>query len=875
MANVDRRRPRVDPKVQELKGGATHANSDVDRDSRFYDQQFSNRDWRVLQGSVVVAIPQLGWHVVAVEGYGGLVRAQVAGQSDNWGTQSVRAIQSGTSVILAIQEKTKRGVILGNTPPEMDDPGREFIQSSFAGSWSGLNRDVANEQFIALTGEEVEVRGYDTNQLWDQHAGDWGCRTNLGATVLVDNLGIRLATDEVTEIYVDLLEQAVNISSRRLLVEADGLLIESAVVGNFACIAMGPPRWRQDDKDPLKLVDRRPDDKEYRESLAGWMLNFGELPALTQVPTEYGCIRPFQHIVCSNVSRGLDDEDITTIELCSFLGHTSVHSRPFSRSLQASEFTAILSNLPTYAVRIEQVPGIDFGDSLVDSRVQLFVSTGLSAIGDGPLFPQLQILNSLLDAAATPVSGNFLSLSEAYLPVINPSFFIYEPSFGLHNFSPQVVAENYDAYSPAFMARRTTEPSSYAPILPTDSPRLAGITVDKYSGDICLYHEGGAGIRITGNGVFIEGMQVRINSTKDIVLIGRDIQLSGNRNVTMVANRNTRVYSGVNLSLLSGNSGRGGTLIENRSTSKSHDLAEGANEPEKAVMSGINIKASKSNVSLLGGGVLVKAGDRANNIKGDVIIIADTGEFYTSAAGKFVQHSVSGRIDAFGPTRQNIQAINYYGQFISSFSGQVSASALWSDGDVVARSNVTATTGRVADSFGEGVGKMRPEAQQLTLRSLEQLKSQLREERNAARQTFNALQPVYFTKNNHLNSDVFVELSSAFPTDKRNREQYNCRLIQTTYQHEYRQSFDGIPLKPFEFMQVQNRPDAKTGSFPTHAWPGKETEVYFARKDGECRIGKLAKDWFDGQATKPATHARQGVSPADLFQTADLPEPRV
>lgn len=888
---VDRRKPKTDPKTQPLTAGLTQPHGDTDRNSRYEAQQFNSRDWQVLQGSVVVAIPQLGWHVVAVEGYGGLIRAQVAGQIDDWGSQNVRAIQSGTSVLMAIQSKSHRGVILGNIAQEMSDPADAFVQASFAGSWSGLNRDVANSQYESLTDEDVRIRGFDTNQLWDQHAGDWGCRTNLGATVLVDNFGIRLATDEVTEIYVDLLEQAVNISSRVLEIQADNFLISSGMGASPSVFAMGRSSWFSPEH-AAKIADSRPDDSSYRDSTAGWPIDFVAPTDETKTPEELdeaisGLHFPFVQIVTNDRIFDLDlAKDYKSV---AFYGASSIHSEPYANAWISADRIGLYSDSPAYVRYHESVPELllnPFANmSHNRNKTKGLVSTGVAALSnlpDGtshfaPLIGHIaKVEATLKNLDITTDPNNQLGTENLYsfLPserwledyrLPNSS----DTSGNLNNNDAltttfQEAVDQYESFTQVRYVPFETPDTYYQPQLNSDHYKLSGINIDKVTGDISIFNEHGAGIRITGNGVFIEGLQVRVAATRDVVLLGRDVQVIGNRNVSVVANKNLRVYSDKNLLLLSGNSGSGGTVIENRSTDSKQTLAI---DPEEAVYSGVSVKALRSQVALLGGGVLVKAGDRQNNITGNVVLVADNGDFYTSASGNSVSHSINGRVDVFGPTRANIQSANYYGPNVNIFNGQVAASYLWSSGDVIAKSNITAVTGRVGDSQGQGVGKIREQDQQRALQSIQQLTSTLRDQRQSAKTTYDSLQRVYFVKGTTLHPDTFAKLSTAFQRQAGDKNVYNVAKIQTTYQQEFAQSFEETELENFKFMTVAYKPDSRVKGGITHAWPGRGSTVYKGRSTGEGRLGKLLKDWHDGQATAPATWSESPVTPAELFKT--------
>jgi len=862
MVRIDRRQTTTDPNSRKQSDGLTRAASDVDHDARFNNQQLSNQQWQILQGSVVVAIPQLGWHVVALEGLAGLIRAQVAGPTDIWGAQTVRAIQAGTSVLVACQEKTKRAVIVGNLSNELSDDGETFYAASFAGSQSGLSQDAVNNEYMQAASDETLIRGFDINPLWDQHAGDWCVRSNMGNCILLDNFGIHLIADEITGVHVDMLDQSVEISGLDLDIKSQGLNFVSYNAGMVSCIAQGQAVWASASvtqsflSSTIDIKDQRDPEAQfqaYRESLADWRyeLEYAELDE-----KDYSLHYPLQMTTMTG-SSGVHAAGL-------FTGVTRVDASPTATEIHSANIYTVMSDLPGYTRSIEPRPSSDnntfvqpyraLRDAVADSQ-----NTAPNAVPPH-LLQSLAVLDSLGVSDELPLSDGIKQVKETS---VNKAWF---PEVQLEPDSLLEALRTNESFTKTVV---TPQPGTdyYGPTIKSLEKLLSFIRMDK-NGDIHIVNEHGSGIRITGTGIYIESCQVRISTLKDIVMLGRDVHVMANNDVAITANDNLRVYSQKNLVLLSGNGGTGGTLIESRGTNTG---VETAADPSAVVYSGVAIKAVKSNVAIYGGSILAKAGDRSNNVAGDLILVSDNGDFYTSASSMYVRHSTSGTIDTFGSSRDRITSANYFGPNLTVLSSQLSVQSLWSQGDVVAKSNVIAATGSMATINGGTLGSILPRDRQTLTQSLQQLTRTLNDQQKLAGEVQRAKKRAYFDTGRVLNSAVSRDLSSGFPLEKTSESVYNTKVIQTTYQWEFLQSIkpnadSDVKTESFKFMKVNYKPDSST-SKTTHAWPGNNATVWRARKDdgGDSRVGPVVTAYYNQAAITLATSESKKTNPATVF----------
>lgn len=846
MRGLDRRQPRTDPARLALPVGHGRAESDVQSTARYQEQQLDTRRWELYQGSIIVSLPQLGWHGVAIEGLGGLVRAQACGVSDVWGSQETRALQPGTSVLVGVQPKSSRAVVLGNVVNEVSAPGYDYIQQSFGGSWSGLNRDVAADQYTQLVDKATHVVAYAMNPLWDQHAGDWGCRTNMGITVLVDNLSICLATDETTEFRMDLIDQSINLQSRRMQWISDGLAIHDDYLGDVFVMGMGKSAWRGDSD----LVASRVEGTTHRDSLAGWVYDFVDLDSGDQRQAKLTDLGYCRQIVMAEGTKASTTH----------YGPSQLDSSPLGIHWITAKELSLGSDLPGYYQYHEPVW---LQEKPTDTLLQVMARNGVAALSSAEDLPgYLQFAEQFVGHYRVDLADrDQYGYRQTFSTYLSEGWLGDSPSQPSNTATYAEAMKKYESF--ALMRQMTEEPYYCNPVASPDY-HLSCLKVNKETGDICLQSEQGAGIRISGGSVFIEGLQVRIHSTKDTVVLGRDLQLLADRNVTVTTNEHLRLYSAKNIAILSGTSGSGGTLIENRSSGSNVELPA---DPEEAVYSGIAIKSTKAQTAILGGGVLLKAGDRDKGISGDLVLAADVGSMYMSSLTQIVQHSAGRIVQSFGANREQADSVNSFSQGSVVFDSVLRAKDVWSDGSVTARSNVQAITGRLGDSQGQTPGKVTPEGRALAMQGFSQFSQDVGAVKVNANQTYSILKAAYFDSQRPLHSDVVAQLSSGFARPASTSSAYNVTTLQTTYQQEFRTAMAGAPIRNFRFLEVQYKPDDANATSPTFSWPGQDVKAYRARTSGEARLGALVRAWTASLgAVQVGKSEREKVTAAELFQ---------
>lgn len=844
---IDKRSGLTDPITKPLSEGVGKSEHDTESEQRQKHSSPARRDWVLTKGSVVMSLPQLGWHSVALEGKAGIVVAQMGGQADAWGTQSVRALQNGTQVLVASQKDSSEGTIVCGLAFDSSEPLSEYIDQSSSGSWSGLKRDPAADAYGSLTEDDEALRAFVCNPLWDQHAGDWGVRTNTGINVLVDPFGIRLATDEITELSLDYLEQAVRVSGRSVEIQGDSLLIQSSVEGASAVFGLGQTLFRVPDGETFEPIQfETAEGTSYQDSLADWPVHVapGELAKLQQLTYAYTMLS-FAGDTTLRSETDLSDSH----RRYHTHGHTMVSgvTSGFRRDLTA---------------HIEHREGRDRETAATEDQAAFEALERLKAAASTEaVSSQLSELSAFLTVATelNPTDAKFVREMGAnqvvdYKLVLNQKYL----EQGEDN-------EDYIEQLPKHESVVAIAPGSEAPVGRTASEHThyldSLISVDRESGEIAILNEQGAGVRIIGGTVYIEGMQIRLSAVKDVVTLARDVHTSANRNLYFTANSNARLYTKQNLSLLSGIGGTGGTLIENRATTMDQQLED---DPEESNYSGVVLKSSRSHVAVLGGDVIVKSGDTDASVGGRMAFYADGGDLVMGSANRVIQFAPGGCVDAFGTSLDSVAAVNLRSQYTNLFSGELYGQALYSDSEIIARNNVQAVTGHMASRQGGPLGTvLRP---QYILEGLAQRSRTIQTTRSSVVDLFKSLKEFHRGSKRVANSTVFAGISTAYPREASDSV-YGVTTVNTPLSHEYESAYEGAELQPFEFLEVQYKPDAQTGGLVTKAWPGKNSKPIGVRTSGDPRVAELFRTAHADQTVPWPRYDEAEVTVEQVFKT--------
>lgn len=763
-----------------------------------------DRDLHLMVGMVQYAIPSLGWHRVAVEN-GGIVTASFAsGHTDVWGTHSMRSLQPGAQVAVAVQKGTYLATIVGQMPSRVTSPNDYYQQPTYCGSWTTYRASPDARFYVESPTDAGGTYGYQLHQSADQHQGDWGARGTLGSLVNMDALSCRISVDEATGITFGLLDQWALFSARDIQIQSDGLLLTSdrrAKLGRFA-LAGGQMKELEivadEDTGKLKfnaidvkwLPEESMSETEFYEQVQAAAESKGEWPLRTEMvdaEAYFGFVTTVlaDYVLEMNFSGGSK----TFLKRYAHYGASSWYSGTdialVPKNFKAEKSEAFIKEADKLVTQetleswqkaaIEFEPLLNFGTDTATQLHQLnknpdsleqLTPLKLSTAEDG-------------DGLARMVKAYELGDSASFSGDADPDAEPGEAPGDLRNLFSQLKLANPGA-------------------------RKAMFNYDD-NGNFILANEVGSGIACVGGKLYISALAVQIVSAKDIQLMARDLHLMANRDIVSTSNGNTRIFSERSVEILSGNSGSGAILLESRGAGAEFDFP---NDPNLKTMNGVVIKSALAPIAIVGGDICVQAGDTDLGASGTLFLNNKSGDSVLASASRVVTHA-STHVQSFGYRwQQPSQAITHY-ENQSLFPGSIYGQDLWSNGAIAAQSNIVTAYGEVG----------RTSEPQTILSGLQQFATQSKTSLQAWKESAREVDDRLAKGKSVLSAQTLRSMSASFgATDTEDKKWYGMHWpvippLATVFRVKESGSW-----KDFEPMQVDYRPDE--GSTPTYSWPG-------------------------------------------------------
>lgn len=766
-----------------LPTGPAQADNDVDNTKRQREQSALTSTWELHQGKVQYAIPSLGWHRVALANGNGVITASGGGPISAWGAKSDNTYSPGAQVVVAVDRITNSAVIISQLPTVRTDPQQQFVQPTFVGSWSDISKDVVAGIYMKAA-DAGGAQSIENGLPSDHTDTDWRVFGSLGTQAFVSALEAGVTADDVTGLWVNLLDQSVELSGRQLSVEADGLTLLSDLDAKFSKLQLGGSLTYHADP---QLIDNESDLSTMREKDTAFRFEFDqELPPVELYSYNLYCLTgsAASHIVGPYLTTA--DGDVLR------MGQGGCVSYP-SLSI------------------IEHPPGKD------DDQSEWYPNP--SADHEA----RQQLAEQLADWEKSQDRLHFTRLVSAVAKIgsewlVGPSHYIrhaaQEGSEGESIVEPFRESESVQFVSPPVEGEEDrTDPVFRGKRLESGSLKAGWVMDQAEDGSLFIGNEHGAGIRVSGTGVFIEGGSVRIAATKDVNILSRDLNVLTNRDVNLTAREHARVYSDKNVAITGGISGKGGVLIDSRGSNRKVELPKNAQD---AVFSGVAIRSVNSQVVLYGGDVVAAAGASGT---GQLVLRSDGGNMLLATGHKCVTHS-NGILQTFGSEASPSQA-NFINGTQAIYQGDLSVNNGWFGGSVSAASHIQSFRGRVADSKGGQMGKIRETATfEKGIKSFESTRSQARQDwvTNAK-----ALKAKLTDDSGPLSKKAKEQLSSGFVDESQSGSHYGVGSIQPTYMSVY-QSTWGIPLTPLKSQQISYK-QGSTSQSQTNSWPGRTSAI--------------------------------------------------
>lgn len=807
-----------------VRPGPNRPIEDVQQTIREVQQQVRRPTWDIYSGIVQAGISGLGWHRVAIEGGNGVVSLLAGGRTDGWGVQTDQPIQAGSQVFVAVDWVTGQAITLGHMSTRLTNPNDKFSFSSFVGSWADTTRDVVAEVYSSAV-DAGGALAIDNGAMSDVHQGDYSIRTSTGMQLLVSPLEMSLVADDVTGLWVNLIDQSIELSGRQVSVAADGLRLENRLADHTGRLQLGGGLNFYHDPE----VQTAGTYDEWRKTDCDFAYRFDV------EPVEIFCYSLYA------VPDGIIEQ------------HTGDYLR--AGGGQAVDFRGVtISRLP-------QLSFVEYRPDRLDQASEWSPEPGAEQQARDTLSERLTAWHDSVDdlhfsqplAAFTSLAAGWVKDSEQYVRLVTAQENIQLIS-GTESESSDLLTAIVEHESVQFGSEEPFD-VTFSGNRQTAWRHLASWIHPQADGSLFIGHEGGAGVRITGTGVFIEGTSIRLAATKDITLLGRDVNLRANRDVNITSRTFLRLYSQRNVSVLGGLSGTGGVLVESRSSGSSFELPDDA---QKSKYSGVVLRSTSSPIVLQGGDVLLHAAAKGS---GQLMLRSDGGPVSTVTPYRVVTHS-AGRLDTFGSNPDRPTSSNYFGQTAVVLNASLKAKSGYFSESLLAASNIQSFYGQVASAQGGQLGKASSQGIATFQQGLELFEKLSSDEMTAWGETRSQIKEQLGGTGGPLSQRVRDELSGGFVNGGLSARHFGAASLQPTVMSVFQSSWS-LPTRPMDNFVVDYKPGSETASGPTYGWPGDVSSVRLSVPT----VDRLEQRIVDSLSRDPKPITNRDLSFAQVFAT--------
>lgn len=600
---------------------------------------------RILFGRVIEGVAYTHFYRVQVENGMSTVPCVSLGQTSFsvMGARQLNTYSPGTGVYIILHPDAWFGVILGAEPDYQIDPTHALPDFIVQGSRVGLQVDGVHKGPFSLS-EGGTIPDWSASRPSDLlTAGEWGAITETGLRVFLDSFMAALAVDETTGVWAFYLDRLLRVAG-----------------WNLQTRSCGRDREEFDDDTELHLAERhafnlwealglpeRPDPLHppYRE--------FTPLETQQTKPW-YGRYEPFyddqQGIHRVEEYRGYLGQLYKRLaKLLPFpermptatfpgVGASSLpetRKRPF-RLADQTVFPGVFEEtlLPTGEWMVRSAKGIILAKELrleppkqVRKPEQADGDTALNYRSDGVLYgatapvpPPLHVIHDRPTMPVTPENPSLVRAT-ALLDTLAYNFnWQGVVPFHYHSLDWYLANESQQVADADLVPKNLRDAVIEFGSLASSqflTPQAVTMTVDERYGEVSFYRNGSSVVlhddgSISFTGAFGEQLLFSggsgyldlpgdfwIRTGKSIIQrAGHDWVAEGNNSCDLVANRkDVRIKAERNLHTVSGNSGHGGTLLENRALCAEYDYENKLGED--VISSGVMVRANKAQFAVI------------------------------------------------------------------------------------------------------------------------------------------------------------------------------------------------------------------------------------------------------------------------------------
>jgi len=787
------------------------ASNDANRDNARKASEISKLGWSVHYGTIDASFAGLGWHMVTVSDGRGRRTAVATSRDTPWGSQEDNSYPIGSNVIVAVNSFDHDNVfILGQAPVAALAADASFSQIATLGPVATTAADPLFQLMSAASKGGWIYTTADGPPI-DSLICDWRVSNSLGGYILVSPLELTIAVDEVTYIRANTLEQEIEISGRKLDARADGIELFTPTPHMSVLKLGGGLQFLSDPEIAVEKFDAL--------ALAGtdndFIYTFTPDPILVfstyHFATPSGSLSTYGgHISCGGGPVELFQDSFAMVcpSSVKFLDYPSDGSEQFE------------------GVSVFPPEDLDSRKALTDSLEQ-WKNTEFPLHFQKPLSRMASLTQEFLES-----NDNFIHVDSA-----NGAFEDVMERLRT-NESVYSVPPDLDVDIPFSGQQVGTKP-------------VAAWITKLPDGSIFIGNETGGGIRITGTGVFIEGPSVRIAASKDVSIVGRDVNALAGRNVTLQANNHGRFYTGKNLNLIGATSHKGGVLIESRGYNSEFELPADA---EDAVFAGVTVRAPRAQVACQAQDVILDAGVLGS---GSLLLFSRSGSTLIAASNMIATHCVVNTMLYGGSDPSKPETLHWVNYGTASFDADMKVKNGWFDGSVSARNHIQSIYGQMADVdgvfgkvqnvawFDQAISQYRQNSQQVMKRYQDFAKDVKARHADAP---------------GVLSQKIRPNLAGGFVPTHRITEHYGTLNMQTTTSRVF-QSHLGIATTPLYSLGVAYR-EGGSGEQSTYGWPGNMAEIVVPAVSGVRPLDESLFAMFGGESPSQTTITEESVAEA-------------
>ncbi len=375
------------------------------------------------------------------------------------------------------------------------------------------------------------------------------------------------------------------------------------------------------------------------------------------------------------------------------------------------------------------------------------------------------------------------------------------------------------------------------------------------NGDLVLRHGAGAEIRLTGGGIEIHGISLQINAAKTVSMFSKQISIHGQQACEIVSSTgDVLIKSEQQLSMLGGNGGTGGVLIESRSASLQSNWQS---EVDQSYGSGLVLKSASSHVSLLAGDVIIKTAGGSSGLRGGNILLDAGTNQIISRASTHARYATEYYADNFGTAPSNVDAVNTFSKDYNRLAGVTGIDGtLLVGGAIQAESHIVTSNGyflanpqMVSTYLGRVVGVKDPS---IVDNNISRFREQLQDDRQFGEDVTRYVRDRLETPALPANNVTIKNTSFGFPSSSK----YGTTQLTLRQPYWQRKLSQGVTLwqePTVSYREQQTRP-----------WPGQAT---WEREDVFVQVDPASEAKYFDSLT--ATH-KSPEKNRETYETAVL-----